>query len=182
MLQQTLKTVTVALTAAMLLSGCTRNISSSNYSSASVGEAMTTYQGTIISMRKVTMQEGDKLTDNVAGMALGGVLGGVGGNMIGKGHGNTLATVGGALAGATAGAFAQRALSEQEGLEYSVKLTNGSVMTVVQGLDNPLSVGQRVLVQVSNANGGRSRVVPDMSPVQDVQPMQQTQTVVVKRG
>jgi outer membrane lipoprotein SlyB len=173
------KNTASVLALAVALSGCTRNISSSNYTAASVGEAMTTYQGTIINVRKVSIQEGDKLSDNTGGMVVGGLLGGVGGHMIGKGHGNTAATVGGALLGATAGAFAQRALSEQEGLEYSVKLTNGNIMTVVQGLDNPMAVGQRVLVQVSNQ--GRSRVVPDASPVQDVQPMPNTQTIVIKK-
>jgi outer membrane lipoprotein SlyB len=181
MMKSSLKHAAVALTAAMLLSGCSRNISSSNYSSGSVGEAMTTYQGSIINVRKVKMQEGDKLTDNVAGMVVGGLLGGVAGNMVGKGHGNTAATVGGALLGAGAGAAAQKALSEQDGLEYSVKLTNGNIMTVVQGEDNPMSVGQRVLVQVSHGKEGRSSVVPDSSPTQDVQPMQQTQTIVVNR-
>lgn len=145
--------VVVALTA----TGCGRNIGSSNYSSASVGEAMTTYAGVVTNVRKVQIQEGDKLTDNVAGGVVGGLLGGLGGHLIGGGRGNTVATAGGALLGAGAGAMAQRALSEQEGLEYTVKLDTGSMMTVVQGEDSPLVVGQRALVQVSK---NRSRVVP----------------------
>lgn len=169
----------VAFAVVVVLSGCSRNISSSNYSSDSVGEASMTYQGTIISMRKVTVQEGDKLQDNMLGMGVGGVLGGVGGSMIGSGNGNTLATVGGALGGATLGALAQRALSEQEGIEYSVKLTNGQIMSVVQGADNALQVGQRVLVQVSHQ--GRSRVVPDNSSVQDVQPQAKDSTVIISK-
>lgn len=139
------------------LGGCSRNIASNNYSSASVGEAMTTYAGVVASVRKVQIQEGEKLTDNVAGGVVGGLIGGVGGHMIGKGKGNIAATAGGALLGAAAGAAAQRALSEQEGMEYTVKLDSGSMMTVVQGVDSPLAVGQRVLVQVSK---NRSRVVP----------------------
>lgn len=137
--------------------GCSRNIASNNYSSASVGEAMTTYAGSIVSVRKVQIQEGEKLTDNVAGGVVGGLVGGVGGNMLGKGKGNIATTVGGALLGAAAGAAAQRALSEQEGFEYTVKLDSGSMLTVVQGVDTALAVGQRVLVQVSK---NRSRVVP----------------------
>lgn len=147
--------LSVAVMAGMC--GCGRNIASNNYSSASVGEAMTTYAGTVTNVRKVQIQEGEKLTDNVAGGLVGGLVGGVGGNMLGKGNGNTATTVGGALLGAAAGAAAQRALSEQEGLEYTVKLDSGSMMTVVQGTDSPLAVGQRALVQVSK---NRSRVVP----------------------
>lgn len=147
----------LGLVTVMSISGCGRNIGSNNYSSASVGEAMTTYAGVVTNMRRVQIQEGDKLTDNVAGGVVGGLIGGVGGHMIGGGRGNTAATVGGALLGAGAGALAQRALSEQEGLEYTVKLDSGSMMTVVQGTDSPLAVGQRALVQVSK---NRSRVVP----------------------
>jgi outer membrane lipoprotein SlyB len=125
------------------------------------------------------VQEGDKLQDNMLGMAAGGVLGGVGGSMIGGGRGNTLATVGGAAGGAALGALAQRALSEQEAMEYSVKLTNGQIMSVTQGADSPLQVGQRVLVQVSHQ--GRSRVVPDNSGTQDVQPQARESTVIVSK-
>lgn len=151
--------VSLCVAAALVvgMSGCSRNIGSNNYSSASVGEAMTTYAGVVVNVRKVQIQEGDKLTDNVAGGVVGGLIGGVGGHMIGGGRGNTAATVGGALLGAGAGALAQRALSEQEGMEYTVKLDTGSMMTVVQGTDSPLAVGQRALVQVSK---NRSRVVP----------------------
>lgn len=146
----------IFLSAIALFTGCTRNISSNNYAASNVGEAMTTYSGTIASMRKVLVQEGDKLSDNVGGGAVGGLVGGVGGHMIGGGRGNLAATAGGALLGAAAGAFAQRALSEQEAFEYTVKLDTGSMMTIVQGLDSNLVVGQKVYVQVSK---NRSRVV-----------------------
>lgn len=140
------------------LSGCARNISSGTYASAHVGEAVETHQGVIVARRQVMVQEGEKLQDNTLGLIGGGVAGGVLGSMVGGGRGRVLTTVGGAAAGALAGAYAQKELSKQNAWEYTVKLDNGSMRTVVQGLDTSLSIGQRVLIQISHR--GRSRITP----------------------
>jgi len=47
----------------------------------------------------------------------------------------------------------------QEGTEYQIKLDNGSTITIAQGIEPRLAVGQRVLVIESNRS--RSRMVPD---------------------
>jgi len=140
------------------LGGCARDISSGSYASGDVGEAVETQQGVIVAKREVTVKEGDKLQDNLLGLVGGGVAGGFLGHMVGGGRGKTLATVGGAAAGAAAGAYAQQQLSKQNAWEYTVKLDNGSMRTVVQGLDTNLGIGQRVLLQISQK--GRSRVTP----------------------
>jgi outer membrane lipoprotein SlyB len=163
-----IKLITPCL-ALTLLTGCARNIDGNTYKASAVGEASFTYQGVILSARKVQVEEGEYLGENQTGMALGAVAGGLGGSQIGHGTGSIAAAAGGAVLGGLAGAFAEKALKHQEGMEYAVKLTNGSIMTVVQGLDNPMPAGQRVLVMVSQ--DGRSRVVPDQSGYQDVQPM-----------
>lgn len=170
--------------AVLVLSGCARNISSDTYAAGHVGEASFTYQGVIASARKVKVDEGEYLEDNQTGIGLGALGGGLAGSAIGKGSGNLAAIAGGAVIGGVAGAFAEKALKSQEGMEYAVKLTNGSMMTVVQGMENPMSPGTRVLVMVSQ--DGRSRVVPDQSGYQDVQPMMNGQKnkteVVFKHG
>lgn len=155
------RSVTYSLLVAALslnLGGCARDIGAGSYAAGDVGEAVQTYQGTVVSKRQVMVKEGDKLQDNLIGLVGGGVAGGVLGHMIGGGRGNTLATLGGAAAGAAAGAYAQQKLSEQNAWEYAVKLDDGSMRTVVQGLDTNLNIGQKVLIQVSNR--GRSRVTP----------------------
>ena len=158
----------VAITT-LALSGCARNISSDNYNARTIGEASFSYQGVVSSARQVDVSEGDYLEDNKMGMLLGGGAGGLAGSQIGSGRGAVAGAVGGAVLGAVAGAFAEKALKEQKGMEYVVRLNNGQMMTVVQGVDNPLAVGQRVIIMVKNE--GRSRVIADNSPVQDVQPM-----------
>ena len=139
-----------------------------------------TYQGVIVSARKVNVEGHESLEDNTLGMAMGAVGGGLVGTQVGKGRGNVAATLGGAVLGGAAGAFAEKALKQQDGMEYAVKLTNGSMMTVVQGVSDAMAPGTRVMVIVSQ--DGRSRVVPDQSGYQDVQPMMNApaQKVVVK--
>lgn len=143
--------------AVLLFSGCARNMSANSYSAKAIsGQAMESYPCTVLSVRKVMIEESDYLEDNKTGALLGAVAGGVGGNMIGQGKGRTLATGLGALAGAAAGAYAEKALKQQEGFEYIVRLDNGKTKTVVQGTDTILAPGQRAILIEGN---GRARLV-----------------------
>jgi len=83
----------------LLLTGCTQNIDSDVYTSADVRHAARTYEGTIVSVRHVKMQNANKLTGNTEGMLLGGILGGVAGSAVGGGRGSAIAAVAGAAAG-----------------------------------------------------------------------------------
>lgn len=141
----------------LFVGGCARNISSSMYAEGHVGEVAETLEGTVLKVRQVTVKGSESLGGNTTGMAVGGLAGGVVGHQFGKGKGNLATTVGGALLGATAGAFAEDALKTQNGLEYTVKLKDGRLKTVVQGVDNPIAAGQRVLLYIYST--GRSRVV-----------------------
>ncbi|MBQ7673377.1 MAG: glycine zipper 2TM domain-containing protein [Alphaproteobacteria bacterium] len=153
------KTLVFSIVVLGLLSigGCARNISSSSYDARKVGAASETYECVVVNVRKVAVEEGDYLENNMTGALMGAAAGGVLGNMIGGGRGRTAATVVGALAGAAGGAAAEKHLKSQEGLEYTVKLQSGAMRTVVQGLDNPLYKGQQALLIIDN---NRARVVP----------------------
>jgi len=155
-IKKLLKPLMLLVCAAVLASGCARDIRSNFYTSDSVGGVSTVYEGTVKSVRVVTVSKGDELEQNATGGILGGVAGGFIGSTIGKGSGQDLATVGGALLGATAGALAEKELKTQQAYEYTVKLSDGSLVSVVQGLDASYSVGQRVLVHMSP--NGRSRI------------------------
>ena len=136
------------------LTSCASNISSDNYVSRNVGEASTTYAGTIRSVREVCVDESNRLSGNQSGAVGGGAAGGLVGNALG---GGLLPTAAGAVVGAVGGSFIEKKLKQQSALEYVVQLEDGGLMTVVQGLDNPFCVGQPVYVIVSQF--GRSRVV-----------------------
>ncbi len=158
-----------------LLSSCARDLSSNTYTSDST--LSSTLEGHIVDVRPVTVKDTDKMSDNMGGMLAGGILGGVIADSVGRG--NSIATVGGAIAGGLGGAALQQKLGESKGLEYIVKVdttnlkdnyyggsasmrnaissaTTSGLVTVVQGVDNPLPVGQKVYIIFSDK---RTRVI-----------------------
>lgn len=165
----TLKKTTTALAlvaAVSSLQGCTRDISSTTYTEASVGEASTTYKGQIISARVVTVKASERLEGNTTGIAAGGLAGAVAGSNIGKGGAANLAgAVGAGLVGATFGALAEQKLKTQKAAEYVVELSDGRIKTIVQALEPAQTNPQRVIapgtrVLLTESRTGRGRVVP----------------------
>lgn len=147
----------VSVISLFAIGGCARNISSSEYDARTVGSTAETYECTVVSVRKVLVNEGDYLENNKTGIAMGAVAGGALGNMIGGGRARIATTAIGALGGAVGGAMLEKNMKSQEGLEYVVRLKSGELRTVVQGLDSPLYKGQKALLMVYGK--GRSRVV-----------------------
>lgn len=151
-----MRVATILLATSFLLVGCASNIGSSHYETSQVGESTTTYEG-VIQSKRIVKVEGNGTTQVISALA-GAAAGGALGNQVGGGSGKTAMTVGGALAGAAAGNAVGKKLSAQEAYEYTVKLNDGSLRTVVQGADVDLAVGQAVYLQVSKK--GRSRITP----------------------
>ena len=149
-----MKSYALALLIPALLcsAACTSNIGANDYSVQNVNSVQSAQVGTIISVRKVIVQN-----DNGNGALLGTVAGGVAGSMIGGSDAaHILGAIGGAVVGGIAGNAAQEGLSSQEGYEYVVQLDNGNMVTVSQGNDVLLSPGQKCMVLYGN----RARVVP----------------------
>ena len=141
-----------------LVSGCAPNISPDSYAVGSVGQVNRVVRGIIISARSVDISG----TSGV-GTATGFAAGAAGGAALGGDPaGMALGAIGGAIVGGVAGAMTEEALTSQMGMEYIVETERGALMTVVQGSDNPLSVGQKVLV----VYGTRSRIIPDPKDAQ----------------
>lgn len=125
-----------------LMTACADNINSDHYSTGQTGKVSTVSQCTVISVRAVGVN-----SDSGAGTLIGGIAGGVAGSTIGGGStAHTLGAVGGALLGGFAGNAAEQGLSSQTGLEYIVKLDNGQIISVTQGTNQALAVGQRCMV------------------------------------
>lgn len=167
---------TIAI-AALNLNGCAPRIGGNHYSVAGTGEVSNTLRGVIISKRIVTIGAKRPEQENEPGVgAAAGALAGVGaGSYVGKGSGNLWAMGAGALAGGVAGHFAERALTDQEGFEYTVELDDGRTISLAQGAEPNMSVRQRILFISPNKPTGReaytygdknlsrSRIVPDNS-------------------
>jgi outer membrane lipoprotein SlyB len=102
------------------------------------------------------------------GAAVGAIGGGVLGSQIGQGKGSVLAALAGAAAGGVAGHMIGQKITDQEGMEYQIQLERGGIVTMRQGADPILRVGQRVMVinsskDMLNRGGGNSRVIADNS-------------------
>ena len=136
-----------------VLAGGASQIGANQYDSAAVGSVNRARAGTIVSVRAITVAD----SDNSLGTAIGGIAGGVAGSQIGKG--STAGVLGGALVGGAAGNLAQRGLSKQSGYEYVVQLDNGGLVTVTQGSDVLMAVGQRCMV-LYGSGSDRARIIP----------------------
>ncbi|HLD95142.1 MAG TPA: glycine zipper 2TM domain-containing protein [Alphaproteobacteria bacterium] len=149
-----------SMIAATLLSGCAPRIGGSDYSIHGVGEVSRSEGGTIVAVRVVNISARGTGQDNQpgAGALLGGLGGAVLGSQIGQGKGAIIAGTLGAVGGAVGGHYAEKALTDQQGYEYTIRLDKGEEVTVTQGADPAMANGQRVRVIYSARD--RSRVVP----------------------
>lgn len=148
--------ILLTLPAFMLLSACGGEIGANRYETSAVGQVNTAREGVIISVRQVIVSTSDGAVGNLAG----GIAGGAAGSMIGGSSGTrVIGAVGGAVLGGMAGSAAQNRLSEQAAYEYVIRLDGGGAVTVTQGTDVPLSIGQRVVV-LGASGGHRARVIP----------------------
>lgn len=149
------KGAALALAAAGLMActpATTGNVVNANQSQV----AQTVNYGTVVGAQPVTVQGGN-MPATVVGTIAGGVIGGLIGDQIGKGRGQDIATGVGATAGAVAGNAAANAATTVQSTEWTVKLDNGSSISVIQA--SPVfSVGQRV--QVVQSGNGVTRLVP----------------------
>jgi outer membrane lipoprotein SlyB len=145
----------VALLMMGFLTACTPNISAGSYTTDQVGQAARTARGTIIAARPVNVANaGGFGVGTLGGAAVGGIAGSTIG---GGGTANLLGAVGGALVGGAVGNYAENKMTSQTGMQYTIRLANRSVVTVTQGMDPILNVGQHVYVIFSNP----ARVISD---------------------
>ena len=138
------------------IASCTPSISPDSYSVGSVGQVNRVVRGVIVSARPVVVSG----TNSGVGSGAGAVAGGAGGSAIGGStDANIVGAVGGAVIGGIVGAVIEESTTRQTGMEYIIEAENGSLITIVQGDEDPLVAGQRVLI----VYGTRSRVikVPD---------------------
>lgn len=138
-----------------VLAGCAQHSASSSvYTYGQAQQEQIVRNGTVVSVRPITIQ-----TDRSSGVGMvgGAALGGVAGSAIGGGKGRTLTTIGGALLGGLAGNVVEDQVTKRQGLEITVQLDNGETRVIAQEADVPISAGQRVRVI---SGGGPTRVAP----------------------
>jgi outer membrane lipoprotein SlyB len=142
---------------AFILTGCYSDYGSDEYSGATAGQAQNVRFGTIAATNPVTIED---QSNQGIGMLAGAAAGAILGSRLGTGStANALGGIGGGLAGGAAGSAAGKAIGKQNGMQYIVKLDDGSALSIVQAPQPALSVGQRVMVLTGS--DGRDRVLAD---------------------
>jgi outer membrane lipoprotein SlyB len=149
------------LTTTIFLSACAPRLGGNDYSVSTAGDLGEILPGTIVARKVVKIAGRDAGKENTPGVGalVGGGTGALLGSQIGRGWGSVAAGVAGGLLGGTGGHYVEKALTEQEGFEYQIRLDSGKSVSIVQGAEPNLGVGQRVNVVLSTT-GKRSRVLP----------------------
>ena len=135
-----------------MLSACASDISTGYYEAGQIGKVNHVIKGTVISARPIYTADNQGL-GGLAGAAIGGVAGSMVG---GDKDANRLGAVIGGTAGAVAGSATEKAITKQAAMEYIVETDGGKIMSITQGVDSMLKIGQRVMV----IYGNRARVIP----------------------
>ena len=130
------------LAASLILDGCASSKSSSAYTRGQARKESTVKNGTVESVRPVTIEG----TKTPVGSVAGGAVGGVAGSNVGSGKGSVVAAILGGVAGGVAGAATEEVVTRQQGLEILVKLDSGNTVAVTQKADEEFKPGERVHV------------------------------------
>ena len=155
-MKEELKTAAGCLMVALLVVsalGCASSMSGDVYSRQDAQKVQTVEEGEVVMVREVLIEG----TKSGLGTIAGGILGGALGSAIGSGSGRTIATAGGAVLGALGGSGVEEASTRQAGLEITVQLRSGEVVSIVQAADQPFQVGD--FVKVLRRPGGVARVI-----------------------
>ena len=128
----------------------------------------TVYDGTVLSVRPVTV-EGQQ---SGVGVGAGAVAGGVAGSAIGRGGGSVVGAVLGAVAGGVIGNAVERGATRENAVQIVVQLRNGERRAIVQAIGNDAFVPGDPVELVTTA--GRTRVsrAPGVMPPPQTYPSQ----------
>jgi outer membrane lipoprotein SlyB len=137
--------------ATAILSACASGQSGGVYSRDQVRHEQQVRLGVVESVRQVQIEG----TKTPVGTAAGAVVGGIAGSNVGQGKGSTVGAVLGAVAGGIAGSAIEEASTRKAGLEITVRLDSGSLVSIVQEADELFHPGEKVRVL---SGGGVSRV------------------------
>lgn len=149
-----IKLIAMALLATFFLAGCTSDLTGTTYSAGEARQMQTVRFGTVAEARMVKLEGSQGEVGTLAGAAVGGVAG----STIGGERESAIAGIAGAVAGGVLGHMAEKKLTTKQGVEVTVRLEDGSYVSIVQQADPaaPFVAGDKVKVLTQ---GTTSRVV-----------------------
>jgi outer membrane lipoprotein SlyB len=134
--------------------GCSGPAHSSKvYSRNEAGTVQNVEDGEVLYVREVTIEGSRSPWGGIAG----GIMGYAVGSTIGGGSGKTVARAAGTVGGAAAGSAVQEKATREVGLEITVQLDSGEIISVVQSADEQFDDGDRV--RVLRRPDGSARVI-----------------------
>ena len=134
--------ISVALLAGV--TGCMSTLTGESYSRDEARRVQTVEYGMVEYVRPVKIEG----TKTGVGPATGAALGGIAGSTVGHGRGSAAAGIAGAVAGGVAGGLAEEATTRRQGVEITVRMDNGRIISVVQQVSGSATfhAGDRVRV------------------------------------
>ena len=135
----------------LLVTACASSNSGSVYSRDEAKRVQTVKTGVVESVRQVQIEG----TKTPIGTVAGGAIGGIAGSSVGSGRTSSVVAVIGAVAGAIAGSAVEEVATRKDGLELTIKLDGGGLVSIVQEADEMFKAGDKVRII---ENGSTSRV------------------------
>jgi outer membrane lipoprotein SlyB len=121
------------------------------YQRTETGRAFGVSYGTVTMVRSVPIAGRQTVVGRLGGAYVGGALG----SAVGDGLGQAVATSAGAVAGAVAGEAIEEKVTRAEGLEITVEMDNGRLITMVQEAELTFEEGERVRVLMRANDQGK---------------------------
>ena len=137
--------VITAFAMSLLLTGCQSTLTGDYYSRDDARRIQTVQYGSVEATRPVVIEG----TKTPVGTVAGGAVGGIAGSTVGGGKGSAV----GAVAGGLAGAAAEEGLTRRQGVDVTVRLDSGSIISVVQEQTPQSSFRAGDRVRVLTVNG-----------------------------
>ncbi|MBI3901720.1 MAG: glycine zipper 2TM domain-containing protein [Nitrosomonadales bacterium] len=135
----------------IIIGGCASSKSGDVYSRDEARRVQTVLLGTVEGSRPIRIEG----TKSDIGTGAGAVVGAIAGSSAGQGKGSAIGSVVGAVVGGVAGAAAEEGLTRENGVEVTIRLESGRLISVVQGGDEKFQPGDKVRIMQS---GGDTRV------------------------
>lgn len=138
---------------AVAIGGCASSNSGDVYSRDEARRVQTVQMGVVEGLRPIRIEG----TKSQIGTGAGTIIGAIAGGGAGQGRGSSIGSVLGAVAGGMAGAAAEEGYTRENGVEVTVRLETGRIISVVQTGKADFKIGDRIrILQVD----GTTRVAP----------------------
>ncbi|WP_257275978.1 MULTISPECIES: glycine zipper 2TM domain-containing protein [unclassified Endozoicomonas] len=144
----------IVLLLSFSLAGCTTDQTGTTYSASEARQMQTVRFGTVAESRLVKLEGTQGEVGTVAGAAVGGIAA----SSIGGQRESAIAAVAGAVAGGVLGNMAEKKITSKQGVELTVRLDDGSYVSVVQQVDPAVNFAAGDKVKILT-QGTASRVV-----------------------